>query len=42
MTDANLVLGYLDEGNALGGTLQLRRDLAEQAIATHVAEPHRA
>src|SRR5712691_6369600 len=37
VSDADLVLGYLDEGNLLGGTLRLRRDLAEQAIERHVA-----
>ena len=37
VTDANLVLGYLDESNALGGTLQLQRERAEEALETHVA-----
>jgi N-methylhydantoinase A len=37
-TDANLVLGRLGE-ELVGGELRLRRDLAEQAIRRHVAEP---
>jgi N-methylhydantoinase A len=37
VSDADLVLGYLDENNPLGGTLRLRRDFAEQAIERHVA-----
>jgi N-methylhydantoinase A len=37
VSDADLVLGYLDEGNPLGGKLRLRRGLAEQAIERHVA-----
>lgn len=39
VTDANLVLGYLSESQLLGGTIRLDRQLAEQAIRTHVAEP---
>lgn len=39
VTDANLVLGYLSENQPLGGTIYLRRDLAEEAIARHVAGP---
>ncbi len=39
VTDANLLLGYLSEAQPLGGTIYLRRDLAEAAIARHVAEP---
>ena len=34
VTDANAVLGRLSEQNPLGGTLTLRRDLAEQAVRT--------
>jgi N-methylhydantoinase A len=34
VTDANAVLGRLSEEHPLGGTLQLRRDLAEEAVAT--------
>jgi N-methylhydantoinase A len=38
-TDANLVLGILSERGLLGGRKPLRRDLAEQAIREHIAEP---
>ena len=38
-TDANLVLGVLDERGLLGGRKPLRRDLARDAIRVHVAEP---
>lgn len=33
VTDANLVLGYLADGALLGGSVRLRRDLAERALA---------
>jgi N-methylhydantoinase A len=39
VTDADVLLGYLNPGHLLGGGLALRRDLAEQAVAEHVAEP---
>jgi N-methylhydantoinase A len=39
VSDADLMLGYLDAENPLGGTLVLRRELAEDAIRVHVAEP---
>lgn len=39
VTDANLVLGYLDPDFFLGGHMKLRRDLAEKAIRAQVAEP---
>ena len=39
VTDANLVLGYLDAGNFLGGTAQLNVSLAEKAIIRNGAEP---
>ncbi|MGE0066919.1 MAG: hydantoinase/oxoprolinase family protein [Solirubrobacterales bacterium] len=39
VTDANVVLGYLDPETFLGGRRELRADLAEQAIATHVGDP---
>ena len=39
VTDANLVLGYLDPGYFLGGARQLYRDAAVAAIAEHVAAP---
>lgn len=38
VTDANLVLGYLNAHSLAGGALPIRRDLAEAAIARHVAE----
>jgi N-methylhydantoinase A len=41
LTDANLVLGYLDAGFFLGGSMKLDIAAAERAIATHVAEPLR-
>lgn len=39
VTDANLLLGYLDSDNFLGGRKRLIADAAERAIARHVAEP---
>ncbi|HUP95520.1 MAG TPA: hydantoinase/oxoprolinase family protein [Burkholderiales bacterium] len=33
VTDADLVLGYLNADNVLGGEMRLRRDLAEAALA---------
>ena len=39
VTDANLVLGYLDPGNFLGGRNPLHPDLSEQAVRANVAEP---
>ncbi|HVQ76113.1 MAG TPA: hydantoinase/oxoprolinase family protein [Candidatus Binatia bacterium] len=39
VTDANLVLGYLDAGYFLGGAMSLDRGAAEAAIRRHVAEP---
>lgn len=39
VTDANVVLGRLHPERLLGGRMPIRRDLAEQAIATHVAKP---
>jgi N-methylhydantoinase A/oxoprolinase/acetone carboxylase beta subunit len=39
VTDAALVLGYLDPDRPLSGEVRLRRELAEQAIATRVARP---
>jgi N-methylhydantoinase A/oxoprolinase/acetone carboxylase beta subunit len=39
VTDANLVLGYLDPGYFLGGAMPLDRGAAETAIRRHVAEP---
>lgn len=39
VTDANVVLGYIDPDFFLGGATKLRKDLAEQAIRVHVAQP---
>jgi N-methylhydantoinase A len=39
ITDADVVLGLLDPDFFLGGQMPLRRDLAEAAIRTRVAEP---
>jgi N-methylhydantoinase A len=39
VTDADLILGIIDPSYFLGGRMQLTRELSEQAIATHVAEP---
>ena len=39
LTDANLMLGYLDPGFFLGGEMSLDRDKAEQVIRSQVAEP---
>lgn len=38
VTDANLVLGRLDPGYFLGGRMALRRDLAEEALASLSAQ----
>ena len=37
VTDANLVLGYLNEDSLAGGALGIRRDLAENAILRHIS-----
>ena len=42
LTDANVVLGYLDPGFFLGGEMRLDSDAARAAIERHVAEPRRA
>ncbi len=39
VTDADLLLGYLDPAFFLGGRLRLDQGAAEQAISTRVAEP---
>ena len=39
VTDANLVLGYLDPQNFLGGQAQLHPELAEVALREYVAKP---
>ncbi|MCJ7792333.1 MAG: hydantoinase/oxoprolinase family protein [Dehalococcoidia bacterium] len=39
VTDANLVLGYLDPNYFLGGRLKLKRPLAEEVIQLNVGNP---
>jgi N-methylhydantoinase A/oxoprolinase/acetone carboxylase beta subunit len=39
VTDADLVLGYLDPDYFLGGTMLLDKPAAEKAIQEHIAEP---
>ncbi|MEM8524459.1 MAG: hydantoinase/oxoprolinase family protein [Bacteroidota bacterium] len=39
VTDADLVLGYLNEDYFLGGTMTLRKDLARKAIEEKIAKP---
>ncbi len=39
VTDANLLLGYLNENNFMGGEMLLNRDAAESAIAERLAKP---
>lgn len=39
VTDANVVLGYIDPDYFLGGETRLRKDLAERAIRERIAEP---
>jgi N-methylhydantoinase A len=39
VTDANLLLGYLNPSNFLGGAIRLDRDAAEGAMTKHVAQP---
>ncbi len=39
VTDADLVLGYIDPDYFLGGSIKLNRQRAEQAIWNHVAKP---
>ncbi|MDM8523497.1 hydantoinase/oxoprolinase family protein [Desulfococcaceae bacterium HSG8] len=39
VTDADLVLGYLDQDYFLGGTMSLDKDASQQAIAKKIAEP---
>ena len=39
LTDALLLLGYLDPANFLGGRRQLNVDLAREAVEKHVAKP---
>lgn len=39
VTDADLVLGFLNESYFLGGTMQLKREKARAAIKKHIASP---
>ncbi|MBA3523521.1 MAG: hydantoinase/oxoprolinase family protein [Geodermatophilaceae bacterium] len=39
VTDVDLLLGIVNPDNFLGGRKTLSRDLAEQAVRTHLAEP---
>lgn len=39
VTDANLVLGYLNAAAVLGGSIHLDRNAAYEAIREHIAEP---
>jgi N-methylhydantoinase A len=39
VTDANVILGYVDPDYFLGGEAKLRKDLAEKAIREKIAEP---
>ena len=39
LTDANLVLGYLDAATFLGGRMRIDRDAAEKAVTRRVVEP---
>jgi N-methylhydantoinase A/oxoprolinase/acetone carboxylase beta subunit len=39
VTDADLVLGYLDAAHFLGGTMHLERDKALAAIEQHIGQP---
>jgi N-methylhydantoinase A len=39
VTDADLILGYLNEDYFLGGTMQLRKDLAIEAMRQKIAKP---
>jgi N-methylhydantoinase A len=39
VTDADLVLGYIDPEYFLGGNMQLNREAATDAIREHIAEP---
>lgn len=38
-TDANLVLGYLDENNYAGGTIKISKRRAERAIEEYICKP---
>ncbi len=39
VTDANLILGYLDQGSLLGGRMSIDLDAAIKAFDTHIGRP---
>lgn len=39
ITDANLVLGYINDKHFLGGAMEISKELAEKAIFDYVAKP---
>ena len=39
VTDADLILGFLNEDYFLGGTMTLRKDLARKAMGEKIAKP---
>ncbi len=39
VTDADVVLGYINPDRFLGGGMQLRADLAREAVKMHIADP---
>ena len=39
VTDAALVLGYIDTGNFMGGEMQVAHDLAAEALQRNIGEP---
>jgi N-methylhydantoinase A/oxoprolinase/acetone carboxylase beta subunit len=39
VTDASIVLGYIDPAYFAGGTMKLKPELARSAIQTHIAKP---
>ena len=39
VTDANLILGYLNPGSLVGGDLRIEPEKAERAVARDIAEP---
>ena len=39
VTDANVILGYLNPGYLVGGDLKLYPELAERALSEHIAKP---
>jgi len=39
VTDINVLLGYINPDNFLGGEMELKRELAEKAVEEHIAKP---